>query len=102
VPQRCQGDLPAFAFTCEGTSIAQVNIKAWRNALKRAVIGDQLGTNPNFIVSPKLMRLGSTLYVLNWQTFYAALAQLVEQLLRKEKVVSSTPTSGTKIFKSVI
>ena len=33
---------------------------------------------------------------------YAALAQLVEQLLRKEKVVSSTPTSGTMNLKKVV
>ena len=40
--------------------------------------------------------------VLKYPVFYAALAQLVEQLLRKEKVVSSTPTSGTTVIKKVV
>ena len=40
--------------------------------------------------------------MLNLVYFIAALAQLVEQLLRKEKVVSSTPTSGTKNSKKVV
>lgn len=40
--------------------------------------------------------------MLNLSLFIAALAQLVEQLLRKEKVVSSTPTSGTTNSKKVV
>ena len=37
---RRQGDHPTHVFTYEGSPFVQVNIKAWRNALKRAGIDD--------------------------------------------------------------
>ena len=40
VLERRQGDHPTHVFTYEGNPVAQVNTKAWRNALQRAGIQD--------------------------------------------------------------